>query len=123
MRTVLLGTTVALAIAGSASLAAAGQLSLTSTQMQSIYHSLASEKGQTAPSNFQPKLGAKVPGSLAMHPLPSTVTNEIAATKGFEYAKLASNEVVLIDPKDRQVAEVIMPPNTTGSSTSGSKKN
>ena len=55
MRTVLLGTTVALAIAGSASLAAAGQLSLSSTQMQSIYHSLASEKGQTAPSNFQPK--------------------------------------------------------------------
>jgi hypothetical protein len=118
---VLLGTTVALAIVASASLAAAGQLSLTSTQMQSIYHSLASEKGQTAPSNFQPKLGAKFPSSLAMHPLPTTVTNEIAATKGFEYAKLASNEVVLIDPKDREVAEVIMPPNTTGSGTSGKK--
>jgi hypothetical protein len=50
------------------------------------------------------------------------VTNEIAATKGFDYAKLASNEVVLIDPKDRQVAEVIMPRNTTGSTTSGGKK-
>jgi hypothetical protein len=122
MRAILLGTTTALALAGTASLAAAGQLSLTSTQMQSIYHSLAGEKGQTVPFNFQPKVGAKVPGSLAMHPLPSTVTNEIAATKGFEYAKLASNEVVLIDPKDRQVAEVIMPPNTTGSTTSGIKK-
>ena len=109
-------------LAGSASLAAAGQLSLTSTQMQSIYHSLASEKAQTAPFNFQPKVGAKVPDSLAMYPLPSTVTNEIAATKGFDYAKLASNEVVLIDPKDRQVAEVIMPRNTTGSTTSGGKK-
>jgi hypothetical protein len=122
MRAILLGTTTALVLAGSASLAAAGQLSLTSTQMQSIYHSLASEKAQTAPFNFQPKVGAKVPGSLAMYPLPSTVTNEIAATKGFEYAKLASNEVLLIDPKDRQVAEVIMPRNTTGSTTTGSKK-
>jgi hypothetical protein len=49
MRAILLGTTTALVLAGSASLAAAGQLSLTSTQMQSIYHSLASEKAQTAP--------------------------------------------------------------------------
>ena len=65
MRAILLGTTTALVLAGSASLAAAGQLSLTSTQMQSIYHSLASEKAQTAPLNFQPKVGAKVPDSLA----------------------------------------------------------
>ena len=122
MRAILLGTATALVLAGSASLAAAGQLSLTSTQMQSIYHSLASEKAQTAPFNFQPKVGAKIPDSLAMYPLPSTVTNEIAATKGFEYAKLASNEVVLIDPKDRRVAEVIMPRNTTGTTTSRSKK-
>jgi hypothetical protein len=122
MRAILLGTATALVLAGSASLAAAGQLSLTSTQMQSIYHSLARESAQIASFNFQPKVGAKIPDSLAMYPLPSTVTDEIAATKGFEYAKLASNEVVLIDPKDRQVAEVIMPRNTTGSTTSGSKK-
>ena len=73
MRAILLGTATALVLAGSASLAAAGQLSLTSTQMQSIYHSLASEKGQTAPFNFQPQVGAKVPGSLAMHPLPEAL--------------------------------------------------
>ena len=114
MRAILLGTTAALILAGTAGLAAAGQLSLTSTQQQSIYHSLASEKGQTAPSNFQPKLGAKVPDSVTMHQLPSSVTNEISTTKGYEFAKFTNNEVVLIDPKDRQVAELIMPPSTTG---------
>jgi hypothetical protein len=115
MHAILRGTAIALALVGSAGLAAAGQLSLTSAQMQTIYHGLASEKGQSAPANFQAKLGAKVPDSLTIHQLPSSVTNEVSATKGFEYAKLANNEVVLIDPKDRQVAEVIMPPSTTGS--------
>jgi hypothetical protein len=117
MNAVLRGTMITLALVGSAGLAAAGQLSLTSTQMQSIYHSLANEKGQTAPANFQAKPGIKVPDSLAIHQLPSSVTNEISATKGFDYAKLANNEVVLVDPKDRQVAEVIMQ-----SSAPGSKK-
>jgi hypothetical protein len=64
MRAILLGTTTALALAGSASLAAAGQLSLTSTQMQSIYHSLASEKTQTAPFNYNPKSVRRSRGHL-----------------------------------------------------------
>jgi hypothetical protein len=34
--------------------------------------------------------------------------------KGYEYAKLQNNEVLLIDPKDRQVAEIITHESTTG---------
>jgi hypothetical protein len=115
MQAILRGTAIAVVLVGGTGLAAAGQLNLTSTQQQTIYQGLSSEKGQTAPSSFQAKLGAKVPDQLAMHQLPSSVTNQIPAAKGFDFAKLANNEVVLIDPKDRQVAEVIMPPSTTGS--------
>jgi hypothetical protein len=115
MHTVLRATTITLALAGSVGLAAAAQLSLSSGQKQTIYQSVASEKGQAVPSGFQAKLGQKVPQSLTMHQLPASATNQVGAAKDFEYAKLQNNEVLLINPKDRQVAEIIMPPSTTGS--------
>jgi len=115
MHLTLRATAIALALLGSAGLAAGAQLSLSSTQKQTIYQSVSGEKGQTAPAGFQAKLGAKAPSSLSMHQLPSNVTSQISAAKGYEYAKLQNNEVLLVDPKDRQVAEIIMPPSTTGS--------
>jgi hypothetical protein len=73
-----------------------------------------SEKGRAAPSGFQAKVGAKVPQSLSLHQLPSNVASQVPAAKGYEYAKLQNNEVLLIDPKDRQVAEIITHESTTG---------
>jgi hypothetical protein len=115
MQTTYRVAAIALALIASMGLAGAGALNLTSSQKQTIFQSVASEKGQTAPSGFQAKLGEKVPQSLSMHQLPSSVTNQVSAAKEYEYAKLQNNEVLLINPKDRQVAEIIMPPSTTGS--------
>lgn len=115
MQTSLRVTAIALALIGSAGLAGAAQLNLTSAQKQTIFQSVASEKGQTAPSGFQARLGEKVPQSLSMHQLPGSVTSQVSAAKEYEYAKLQNNEVLLINPKDRQVAEIIMPSGTTGS--------
>jgi len=115
MRTNLYGTAIAAALIGSAGLAGAAQLNLTAAQKQTIFHSVASEKGQPAPSGFQARLGEKLPQSLSMHQLPSSATNQVSAAKDYEYAKLANDEVLLINPKDRQVAEIIMPSSTTGS--------
>jgi len=50
-----------------------------------------------------------------LHALPANVESQVPATKVYEYAKLQNNEVLLINPKDRHVAEIIMPPSTTGS--------
>jgi hypothetical protein len=115
MRTSLYGTTIALALVGGVGLAGAAQLNLTSAQKQTILQSVASEKGQIAPSGFQARVGEKVPQSLSMHQLPGRATSQVSAAKDYEYAKLANNEVLLINPKDRQVAEIIMPSGTTGS--------
>ena len=111
----LRGITIALALTGSAGLAVGAQLTLTPAQQQTIYQSVASEKGQTAPVGFQARVGEKAPQSLAMHQLPASATGQVSAAKGYDYAKLANNEVLLISPKDRQVDEIIMPPNTAGS--------
>jgi hypothetical protein len=108
-------TAIALALIGTVGLAGAAQLNLTAAQKQTILQSVASEKGQTAPSGFQARLGEKVPQSLSMHQLPSSAMTQVSAAKEYEYAKLQNNEVLLINPKDRQVAEIIMPSSTTGS--------
>jgi hypothetical protein len=115
MRTILYGTAIAAALLGTAGLAGAAQLNLSSAQKQTILQSVSSERGQTAPSGFQARVGEKVPQSLSMHQLPSSATSQVSAAKAYDYAKLANNEVLLINPKDRQVAEIIMPSGTTGS--------
>jgi hypothetical protein len=97
---------------------ASADLNLTSQQKQTIMQSVQTEKGQPAPAGFQPKVGASVPQSMPMHPLPPTVATEVPAAKGLEYAKLDNNEILLIDPKDRRVADIIMPSGTTGAAPS-----
>jgi hypothetical protein len=46
--------------------------------------------------------------------LPSSATTQIPAARNLQFAKLDSNEVLLIDPQDRRVAEIIMPSGSTG---------
>jgi hypothetical protein len=108
---------VVAAFLGSVAVASA-ELNLTAQQKQTIAQSVQREQGQPAPAGFQPRVGASVPQSMPMHELPSSVTTEVPATKGLEYAKLENNEILLIDPKDRRVADIIAPSGTTGAAPS-----
>ncbi len=101
------------AFLGSIAVATAAELNLTAQQKQSIMQSVQSEKGQPA-AGFQPRVGTAVPPSMSMHQLPSSVTTRVPATKNLEYIKLDNNTVLLIDPKDNRVAEIITPAGTTG---------
>jgi len=54
-----------------------------------------------------------------MRQLPSDVTRQVPAVKDMEYAKLDNNEILLIDPKDRRIADIlIFVPDTTGAAPS-----
>ncbi len=113
MRRCVYGAVVATVVLGSVGIASA-DLNLTPQQKQTIMQSVQSERGQPAPAGFLPKVGASVPQSMTMQQLPPNVTNEVPAAKGLEYTKLENNEILLIDPKDRRVAEIIIPSGTTG---------
>ncbi len=117
MRKSVYAATVVAAFLGTVT-AASADLNLTPQQKQTIMQSVQREMGQPAPSGFEPKVGASVPQSVPMRQLPSTVTTEIPAAKGLEYAKLSNNQILLIDPKDRRVAEIITPSGTTGTAPS-----
>jgi hypothetical protein len=105
---------VAAAVLGSLTVAAAAEINLTAQQKQAIMQSIQSEKGQPAPAGFQPRIGAPVPQSMTLRQLPSNITMQVPAAKELEFAKLENNEILLIDPKDRRVADIIMPSGTTG---------
>ncbi len=113
MRKSLYRSAVVAAFLGSVAVATAAELNLTVQQKQSIVQSIQGEKGQPA-AGFQPRVGASVPQSMSMRPLPPNVTTQVPATKDLEYVKLDNNTVLLIDPKNRRVADIIMPAGTTG---------
>jgi hypothetical protein len=118
MRKSVYRAAVVAAFLGSVAVATAAEISLTPQQKQTIMQSLQTEKGQAAPTGFLPRVGATVPQSLSMRQLPPNVTSQVPATKELEFAKLENNEILLIDPKDRRVADIIMPSGTTGTAPS-----
>ena len=87
--------------------AAVPDLKLTTEQRQTIYSSISSQKQkETAPPTFQAAIGAVVPSSIETQPLPKTIVELMPPLKDYEYAMVA-NQVLLVDPKTKQVVEII----------------
>jgi hypothetical protein len=99
--------TFALVLLGSSVAATAGMLNLSGAQEQLIYRSVMNEKGEPAPAGFRPAIGAKAPASLTLHKLPSRVVDRIPSARSLEYTKLETDEVLLVNPKDREIVDVI----------------
>jgi hypothetical protein len=104
---------MAAAFLGSFVAAAAAELNLTTQQRQDIAQSVQSERTQTAPAGFQPRIGAAVPQSMSLRPLPASVAAHVPVARDLQFAKLDTNEVLRID-RDRRVADIIMTSGTTG---------
>jgi hypothetical protein len=109
---------VALLGLGSISVASAAELTLTAAQKQTIVQSVQTEKGQPAPAGFLPKVGASMPQSVSLKHLPSTVAAQVPGAKDLDFVKLDTNEILLVDAKDRHVAGIIAPSGTTGAAPS-----
>ena len=87
--------------------AAVPDLKLTPAQRQTIYASISNQKQkETAPPDFRAAVGALVPPSVELQALPKTIVELIPELKDYEYAMVA-NQVLLVDPKNKQVVEVI----------------
>jgi hypothetical protein len=87
--------------------AAVPSLKLTPAQKQTIYASISSQKQkETAPPTFRVAVGAVVPPSVELQALPKTIVDLIPELKDYEYA-MVTNQVLLVDPKTKQVIEII----------------
>jgi len=88
----------------------APHINLTAAQKQTVYQSIRkTQKNNAAPIGFRATIGAIVPAAITLTPVPETLANLMPETKGLETG-LVEGEVVLVDPKSKQVVAVIVDP-------------
>jgi hypothetical protein len=82
-------------------------LQLSAAQKTSIFQSVTKDKVKSPPpANMQVSIGAQVPASIELYPLPANIVSEVPATKPYKYT-VAQNQVVIVDPTNMKVVEVI----------------
>jgi hypothetical protein len=83
-------------------------LELSQAQREAIHQSISNRqaKKDTAPEGFRAAVGARVPDSIQLEPLPKTVVELVPKTADYEYAFVA-NQVLIVEPRSRTVVEVI----------------
>jgi hypothetical protein len=84
------------------------RLDLTPAQRQTIHQSIVNQqdKKSTAPDTFRAAVGANVPDTVKLEPMPKTIVELMPQTKDFRYG-LVSNQVLIVEPRSRRVVEVI----------------
>jgi|SRR5712671_7359124 hypothetical protein len=111
---------IALALLGSIGLAAAQnppgsqqeKLNLSPSQGQTVSEGLSREPTQSA-QEYQGQVGSKPPESLKQQNLPNDVTAQVPATRNMLFIKLP-DRILLIDPDNKMVTEIVGGPATTG---------
>jgi Protein of unknown function (DUF1236) len=82
---------------------------LSPTQRAAIFTAVSKEKSKVAPPlAFNPAVGAKVPPSIALYPMPDSTLADIPAIRPYQYTVI-KDQVVLVDPTTLQVVDIIRP--------------
>ena len=87
------------------------RLNLTQQQKQAVNRGLSGEPSQNAAADLRVRVGEPLPNSITPHVMPKSVTEPVPETKWYEFAKLP-DRVLMVDPKDRSIAEIIPIPTT-----------
>jgi hypothetical protein len=62
---------------------------------------------QKAPAGFTATVGTVVPSKLDTHPVPVSTANKVPVLRPYQYAMLDSNKLLIVNPSDRKIADVI----------------
>ena len=82
-------------------------LALTSAQKRIAWRHIGKQAStETAPSGFTAKVGATVPDSLSIQPMPGHVASQVAVMKPYDYV-LLPKQLLIINPSDKKVVNVI----------------
>jgi Protein of unknown function (DUF1236) len=84
-------------------------LQLNPQQRAQIYEAVGKNKLRTPPPPDTPvTVGAQIPPVTELYALPETVTAEVPAAKFYRYT-VAQNRVIIVDPTNLKVVDVIRP--------------
>jgi hypothetical protein len=84
-------------------------LELTPQQRSAIYQTVIKDKLRTPPPpNLPVAVGAQIPPVTELYALPEKVTAEVPSAKFYRYT-IVENRVVIVDPTNLKVVEVLGP--------------
>jgi len=84
-------------------------LRLTPQQRSEIYAAVGKNRLRTPPPpDFPVAVGAQIPPVTELYALPESVTAEVPSAKFYRYT-IAQNQVVIVDPTNLKVIDVIRP--------------
>jgi hypothetical protein len=82
------------------------KLNLTLEQRFTIREIIKDKKTAGAPADVQAAVGEPIPAGVTPQPIPSDVAQKVPQVKAHRYF-LTTQQIVIVDPKDNKVAEVI----------------
>jgi hypothetical protein len=83
------------------------RVELSPAQRTTIYRSVTRERVRAAPpAGVQVTLGARVPRSIELYDIPTTIVEEVPTIGRYRYM-VVNDEVVLVDPATSEVVEII----------------
>ncbi len=86
---------------------ASDTLSLTSTQQKTVWNDLHGQATeQKAPAGFNATVGAIVPSTVQIEPVPSKAATSVPALKSFDFA-MVNGKLLIVNPSDKKIVEVI----------------
>jgi len=91
---------------GAATSSTSSTLRLAPEKKRIIHETVLKEGSAPRCSDVQISVGAQVPRSLELGPLPGNLTREVPEISSYQFC-LKGNEVVLVDPREFRVVEVI----------------
>lgn len=84
-------------------------LQLSAQQRAEIYQAVGKTKLRTPPPPDTPvTVGAQIPPVTELYALPESVTTEVPSAKFYRYT-IAQSQVIIVDPTNLKVVEVIHP--------------
>jgi len=90
------------------------KFNLSPSQEKNVTQALRNEQAQNPPAGFDGRVGSKVPDSMSARSLPNEASAQAPGTKGMLFVKLP-DRVLLIDPENKAVVEIVADETTTGS--------
>ena len=82
------------------------KLNLTLEQRHTIKEIVKDVKTDATPASVQATVGEPIPQGVSPQPMPSAVAQKVPQVKAHRYF-LTAEQVVIVDPKDNKVVEVI----------------
>jgi len=86
---------------------ASDTLQLNTTQQKTAWNDLKTPSlNQSGPSGFAPTVGAEVPASVSIAPMPRKAAKDISALRPYDFAYVGG-KVLIVNPSDKKIVDVI----------------